>query len=125
MTNFDELIRDLANAAEDESYSRYQAAKTALRSAIEKVEQERDAVRVKLERAIGDKDTYCAYCGASFPLDDPISPRKVAAHIATCEKHPMRKLEAALKEANEELAHYRSFVYSHPWLEYRVRVGAK
>jgi hypothetical protein len=35
------------------------------------------------------------------------------------------KAKAALQAANEELAHYRSFVYSHPWLEYRARVGAK
>ena len=39
--------------------------------------------------------TYCAYCGAEYPLDDSAA-TLVGEHIKTCEKHPMRKVEDLL-----------------------------
>ena len=38
--------------------------------------------------------TYCAYCGHKCPCDGDGS--DVAEHIRTCEKHPMRAVEAEL-----------------------------
>lgn len=40
--------------------------------------------------------TYCAYCGAEYPLDDAAA--QVSEHIKTCEKHPMRAVEAELRK---------------------------
>lgn len=48
--------------------------------------------------------TYCAYCGAEFPIDDPNSPEAVSAHIRTCEKHPMRVLEQLYEASQKQLA---------------------
>ena len=41
--------------------------------------------------------TYCAYCGAEYPLDDAAA-TLVSEHIKTCEKHPMRAVEAELRK---------------------------
>lgn len=40
-----------------------------------------------------DGKTYCAYCGAEYPLDDNAA-TLVSEHIKTCAKHPMRAIEA-------------------------------
>ena len=50
-------------------------------------------LRERLE--VGKNGTYCAYCGDSFPADDE-GATQVSAHIKTCEKHPMREVEAKL-----------------------------
>jgi len=42
--------------------------------------------------------TYCAYCGAEYPLDDNAA-AQVSEHIKTCEKHPMRAVEARAEKA--------------------------
>ena len=39
----------------------------------------------------GSSVTYCAYCGETFGED---AADAVSAHIQTCERHPMRQLEA-------------------------------
>ena len=41
--------------------------------------------------------TYCAYCGAEYPLDDNAA-TLVSEHIKMCEKHPMRAVEAELRK---------------------------
>lgn len=41
---------------------------------------------------------YCAYCGAEYPLDDNAA-AQVSEHIKTCEKHPMRAVEARAEAA--------------------------
>ena len=39
----------------------------------------------------------CVYCGHEYPQDTPAHGAKVLTdHIKVCEKHPMRKLRAAL-----------------------------
>ena len=43
--------------------------------------------------------TYCAYCGEGHALDGDAA--TVTQHIATCEKHPMRKVEAERDEWQE------------------------
>jgi len=44
--------------------------------------------------------TYCAYCGAEFDLGDAdAATTAVTEHIYSCEKHPMRELEAAALHA--------------------------
>jgi molecular chaperone DnaK (HSP70) len=105
-------------------------ARAALRTAIEKVEQERDELSKRFDSAtciikeMRDKFTELdseIFSESIKSIDDYLS--GTDPHSGVYEEK--KQLEAALKEANEELAHYRSFVYSHPWLEYRVRVGAK
>ncbi len=46
--------------------------------------------------------TYCAYCGAEYPLDDDAA-TLVSEHIKTCEKHPMRAVEARAAELQAAL----------------------
>lgn len=46
--------------------------------------------------------TYCAYCGHQCPMDTDGG--DVAGHIRTCEKHPMRAVEAELERVNAEVA---------------------
>lgn len=50
--------------------------------------------------------TYCAYCGKKFPIDAPDATDAISEHVAACEKHPMRKMEAEnekLRAENAEL----------------------
>ncbi len=44
--------------------------------------------------------TYCACCGKEFPLDDEAA-IQFSEHILTCDKHPLRELEA---ESDRRLA---------------------
>ncbi len=53
---------------------------------------------LKLEVARLTSKTYCAYCGAEFALDDNAA-SAVSAHIAACDKHPMRQLRSNLATA--------------------------
>ena len=55
-------------------------------------ELEEENTRLKTE-------TYCAYCGKRFPLDDRAA-ALVTEHIYTCEKHP---LTAEIKVLREEV----------------------
>jgi len=59
----------------------------------EKLVAERD----DLKRYVDKLPTYCAYCGFEVPIDDEAA-SKISEHIATCPKHPMRIIEAALDE---------------------------
>lgn len=45
--------------------------------------------------------TYCAYCGHTEPIDG--DGERIAEHIRTCEKHPMRAVEARVKELEQTL----------------------
>lgn len=47
-------------------------------------------------------ETYCAYCGERFQLDDDVASR-VSEHIRACQKHPMRKVEAERDAARAEV----------------------
>ena len=40
-------------------------------------------------------NTYCAYCGAEFPVDGDAS--DVAEHIAKCDKHPITEYRLLLR----------------------------
>ena len=53
--------------------------------------------RLRDENRILRESTYCAYCGAKFPLDEAAS-EQVSGHIRTCPKHPMRQVEEDLAE---------------------------
>ena len=44
--------------------------------------------------------TYCAYCGAEFPIDGDAA--DVSNHIRTCEKHPMRQTEVERDRYRED-----------------------
>lgn len=37
--------------------------------------------------------TYCAYCSAEFPTEQPDSLELIQSHIYVCPLHPMRKVE--------------------------------
>lgn len=55
------------------------------------------------ELEAGDRSTYCAYCGQSFPADASDSAELVGEHILACEKHPifqLRQQVAALEDRN-------------------------
>jgi hypothetical protein len=45
--------------------------------------------------------TYCAYCGKEYAIDTDAM--LVAEHIATCEKHPMRAVEARAESAEAQM----------------------
>ena len=52
--------------------------------------------------------TYCAYCGAQFRADGDSS--KVSNHIAICEKHPMRQIEAEAARLRTVLRKYFDYL---------------
>jgi hypothetical protein len=55
--------------------------------------------RIKELEAEQKRDfTYCAYCGERFACDGEHATTAVSNHIATCPKHPMRDVEARVKE---------------------------
>ena len=73
-----------------------------VRAAIKRYVKNRDAFTDIYNRAyeavmnsmdVKTGKTYCAYCGAEYPLDDKAA-AQVSEHIKTCEKHPMRAAEA-------------------------------
>ena len=49
------------------------------------------------------ESTYCAYCGDATFIDDEAG-EKVAEHIRTCPKHPMRAVEKERDTLRRELA---------------------
>jgi len=82
--------------------------------------------------------TYCAYCGAEYPLDDNAA-AQVSEHIKTCEKHPMRetekraekaearaeRLQAALDAANEDAERLASVLEDDGYPVKRLPMNAK
>ena len=65
--------------------------------------------RLEAEVARMKSKTYCAYCGKEYAIDTDAS--LVAEHIATCEKHPMRKVEEQLVAERAKTAAWKA------WLE--------
>lgn len=61
-----------------------------------------NAIREERQRNLSEGFTYCAYCGAEFPIDR--DGQKVAEHIRTCEKHPMQEAIRAEREACARIA---------------------
>jgi hypothetical protein len=53
-----------------------------------------DYAALEAEFAAWKKKTYCAYCGKEYAIDTDGA--IIAEHIATCDKHPMRAVEAKL-----------------------------
>ena len=49
-------------------------------------------------------ETYCAYCGKRFPLENTDSTDFIGEHIACCPKHPMVAAQAELNFLKEEVA---------------------
>lgn len=47
--------------------------------------------------------TYCAYCGFTVAVDEDAS--RIAEHIRTCAKHPMRDVEAEVARLKHDLDH--------------------
>ncbi len=80
-------------------YAAMMLARTALRRAI--------AAEAELKQL--KSGTYCAYCGHTEPIDG--DGERIAEHIRTCEKHPMRAVEARVKELEAEIANLRDSAY--------------
>ncbi len=86
-------------------------------AAIKRHVKDRDAVTDIYNRAyeaimnsmdVKEGKTYCAYCGAEYPLDDNAA-TQVSEHIKICKKHPMRASEAEVARltARAEVAEAR------------------
>lgn len=56
-------------------------------------------------------ETYCAYCGERFELDNG-SAALVSEHIRACVKHPMRAVEADNARLREALEYYAAQDYN-------------
>lgn len=52
---------------------------------------EAELIRLRAEIESLKVSTYCAYCGHAEPIDGDGG--RIAEHIRTCEKHPMRQVE--------------------------------
>lgn len=61
----------------------------------------RRAIAAEAELKQLKTSTYCAYCGHTEPIDG--DGERIAEHIRTCEKHPMRAVEARVKELEQTL----------------------
>ena len=72
--------------AEDEAIAKAQAQFTASQK---DAEYQATIKRIK-------SLTWCAYCGAEFPLDTDAD--KIGEHIKTCTKHPLYQANAKIKE---------------------------
>jgi hypothetical protein len=66
---------------------------------VEELRAERNEYKAEIERL--RNHTYCAYCGEEFAID--IDTAAVSEHIATCQKHPMRGLEAEIERLKTKL----------------------
>ena len=117
--NWDELINKFGDAAYTIPISdalvwrpKLNAARAALRDAIAKVEQERDNLHTTLVMSHIKPDD-------NMDIDGSV----VRSRTKLKAENEIHKLEADLRAANLELAHYRSFVVLHPWMEYRARVN--
>jgi hypothetical protein len=69
----------------------------ALGQSYERVKRQRDVAQAQLGV------TYCAYCGAQFPMDAPDLTALVTGHIHSCTEHPMRAVERERDDANRAL----------------------
>jgi hypothetical protein len=113
--NWNELIGNLIGVAmwSWQSNEGLNTAHAALLSAIKAVEKERDEYCKITDVPEGHESAFysCDKCGNYLP------------RISALE-HQLREAKSQLAEAEAELSHYRGFVYSHPWMEYKS-IGAK
>ena len=109
MTDVSEM-RIIADKALGESLADVSAAKACGEYWVQRLEQkayEYDVQIIELENKVRELETntYCAYCGEKFILDDQAA-SAVSEHIRICPKHPMRQLEARVAERDAALAWY-------------------
>ncbi len=104
--DWNELIGNLIGVAmwSWQSNEGLNTAHAALLSAIEAVEQERDALQESFDECMRQYDHQ----------------QKRACNAESA----LKEAKSQLAEAEAELSHYRGFVYSHPWMEYKS-IGAK
>ena len=81
----------------------------ALRAQVEALTAERDEARDWVRRITAEQRTLtCVYCGHAYPPGTPAHGSPVlTAHIAACEKHPLRIVTAERDAANKELVSLR------------------
>jgi len=101
-----DILRCITNHEEDmENATKLLAQYTQQMKAL-KAEVER--MRAYINRNDDDQGTYCAFCFERYPLDNDAA-EQAQAHILTCPKHPMRKLEGELKQL-------RDYLFRRMWL---------
>jgi hypothetical protein len=76
-------------------------------------ECQREIARLRAEVDRLSTTTYCAFCGATFALDDK-APNDVANHVLSCDKHPLAKRILVLEKA---LANLRAFPSAESYAE--------
>lgn len=76
-------------------------AEGSLEGKILALESQLAEAKAEIERR--NTETYCAYCGKRYPLDDQAA-TLVSEHIRTCEKHPMREVESQLAAEKQDAA---------------------
>jgi len=71
---------------------------------------ERDAARAWVRRMHAEHQTLtCVYCGQAYPPGTPASGSAVlTAHIAVCEKHPLRAMTVRMEQAQQQLEALRT-----------------
>lgn len=77
-----------------------------LQSALSAMTAERDEARDWVRRMHNDRQTLtCAFCGQAYPPGTAASSDDALRdHIAVCQKHPMRKVEAERDAAEQRAA---------------------
>jgi hypothetical protein len=75
----------------------------ALRTDIEILKAERGAQAARLAHT----GTYCAFCTAEFPDEDPDTVAQIQRHVYECPLHPMRQAERDRDEMDSKATRYR------------------
>lgn len=70
----------------------------------DKAIEERNEARALVEQLMSKRVLTCVYCGHEYPQDTPAHGHEIlTAHIAVCEKHPVRGFIELLAEATQRL----------------------
>jgi len=88
------------------------AARTAIPELLDEVERLSDTRQ---------GETYCAYCGERFPLDDQAAD-SVTEHILSCPRHPMRNSEARADAAERLCLALHDNAPVQEWPDYEMPV---
>jgi hypothetical protein len=94
----EQLTKELTEQAKDyaKRHQGYHDEINRLLDAIEKMQEWKD----QLQRTT--QTLTCVYCGQEYPPNTPTHGAQVLTeHIRICEKHPMRKLENALRDIRD------------------------
>ena len=68
-----------------------------------RLKKENTELKARIADMKADRITYCAYCGAEFPIDAGGTPEAVSNHIHNCPNHPIQDYKAEIERLKAQI----------------------